>query len=286
MEGSQTIDDGVKARTRAEAFQTLSPLQNALIGTAAGTIEVTILQPMLYCKNATQQKLGLSFDPRVLYRGLVMSVGNMAILSALQFPLTNVITAAITGGSPRKLSDIEMIAAGFGGGALSGIACCPMEGIMIQQQRFGQSLIATAGNMLRTYGAASFGRGMITSVGREGLFTMGYMGVAPVISQKIREDLPSVSPYQGKLLGAVGAGLIAATLSHPLDTIKTCMQGDQQRATYDSFSNTLSKLRSEGGLFRGWSWRTGRMICAMFIMSECKERLSPLFFPDHFDGTV
>lgn len=37
------------------------------------------------------------------------------------------------------------------------------------------------------------------------------------------------SPGTAKFVGCVGAGVIAATLSHPMDTIKTCMQGDVQR---------------------------------------------------------
>lgn len=30
--------------------------------------------------------------------------------------------------------------------------------------------------------------------------------------------------------------------------------------------------------------RTGRMICAVFIMNECKVQLAPLLFPHHFKG--
>ena len=37
----------------------------------------------------TQQKMPLSMDPRVLYRGYTMSVISMSVLSGLQFPLTN-----------------------------------------------------------------------------------------------------------------------------------------------------------------------------------------------------
>ena len=42
----------------------LSSAENTMLGVAAGTIEVTLLQPMLYCKNATQQNLPLSVGPR------------------------------------------------------------------------------------------------------------------------------------------------------------------------------------------------------------------------------
>ena len=34
--------------------------------------------------------------------------------------------------------------------------------------------------------------------------------------------------------------------------------------------------------FRGFAWRTSRMICAIYIMGQCKDRLSPVLFPHHF----
>ena len=52
-------------------MQKLTPAENTALGVAAGTIEVSLLQPMLYCKNATQQKLPFTIDPRILYRGTV-----------------------------------------------------------------------------------------------------------------------------------------------------------------------------------------------------------------------
>ena len=47
-----------------DRFQRLSPVENALVGVAAGTIEVTLLQPILYWKNAAQQSLPFTLNPR------------------------------------------------------------------------------------------------------------------------------------------------------------------------------------------------------------------------------
>ena len=76
--------------------------------------------------------------------------------------MTNIVKGLITGGKARTLTDGEMIAAGFCGGALSGTACCPMEGIMIQQQRFGSALIETPGKMISVAGVSALFRGMTT----------------------------------------------------------------------------------------------------------------------------
>ena len=262
----------------------LSNLENLAIGVSAGTIEVSILQPMLYFKNATQQRLPLSLNPKIVYRGLSMSIVNMSVLAGLQFPLTGAVKKLVTGGEERELSMTEMILSGFAGGAISGVACAPMELVVIQQQRFGGTLLGTPTRIANAAGGSTLFRGLLTSMGREGCFTAGYLGIGPALTDKLQKD-HGLSSGMAKVGGAVAGGVIAATLSHPLDTIKTCMQGDIEKESYTSLSGTASKLFAEGGagrFFTGWGWRTGRMICAVFIMGQCKEILSPLFFPHHF----
>lgn len=266
-------------------MQNLSAVENATVGVAAGTIEVTILQPILYFKNAAQQNLPLSLSPRVLYRGLTMSITNMSVLTGLQFPLTGMVTNAITGGEKRKLKMSEMIASGFVGGAISGLVCGPMELVMIQQQRFGDSLLKCPSRIIGETGGAGIMRGTVMSCGREGLFCAGYLGMGPAFTRELQESY-GYDVGTAKFGGAVSSGVIAASLSHPMDTIKTCMQGDIVRKNYGTVGETASALYAESGLlafFKGWHWRTGRMICAMFIMGECKDILSPLFFPHHFE---
>ena len=34
--------------------------------------------------------------------------------------------------------------------------------------------------------------------------------------------------------------------------------------------------------FRGWSWRTTRMICAIWLLGQCKAQLGPVLFPSYF----
>ena len=78
---------------------------------------------------------------------------------------------------------------------------------------------------------------------------------------------------------------MSASLSHPMDTVKSCLQGDIEQKTYTSNAGTFRTLWAEGGasrFFSGYLFRTGRMILAVGIMNECKLRLSPLLFPHHF----
>ena len=89
------------------------------------------------------------------------------------------------------------------------------------------------GRVLSEFGVSGLFRGLVTSCGREGLFTAGYLGLGPVLSERLRTAY-GLQKKVSDLVGASCAGVIAATLSHPLDTIKTCMQGDVERKTCPS----------------------------------------------------
>mmetsp|Transcript_56623 Transcript_56623/g.93595 ORF Transcript_56623/g.93595 Transcript_56623/m.93595 type:complete len:278 (-) Transcript_56623:311-1144(-) len=265
-------------------LQKLSALENLALGVVAGTVEVVMLQPMLYCKNATQQGLPLTIKPSLLYRGLGTSILNMSILSGVQFPITGAVSRVVTGGADRKLEASEKICSGFMGGAISGIICAPMELVLVQQQRHGGSLVFQTGRVLRDFGVTTLFRGLFTSCGREGLFTAGYLGMGPVFADAL-EQTYGLQRKIAEFVGAIGAGCIAATLGHPLDTIKTCMQGDIEQQKFKSMPSTAVTLMRDGGataFFRGWSWRTSRMILAIFIMGQCKDQLPPYLFPYHF----
>jgi len=258
----------------------LSPINNFVLGATAGTIEVVILQPMLYCKNATQQGIPLTLNPAVLYRGVGVSVGNMVVLTGVQFPLTGAVGKMITGGVDRSLTKSEKIGAGFAGGAISGLVCAPMELIMIQQQRFGGGMLAAASRIVSEQGFLTLFRGLETSCGREGLFAAGYLGIGPVFADMLRSkyDMGASADFAG----AAGAGMIAATCSHPLDTIKTCMQGDVERATYTNFIGTYHTLMAQGGVgafFKGWGFRTTRMICAIWLIGKVRDVVGGTLFP-------
>ena len=155
---------------------------------------------------------------------------------------------------------------------------------MIQQQRFGKSLLATPAAIATEGGAAGFTRGLLMACGREGVYTGGYLGAAPILTREFKSRFGLDEPV-AKIAASIAGGTCAATLSHPMDTIKTCQQGDVAGKTYGNIAHAAKVLYEKEGLqafFRGWSYRTGRMICAVFLLNECKLQLSPILFPHHF----
>ena len=261
-------------------LQKLNPNETTFLGIMSGCVEIMLLQPILYCKNAAQQNLKLTLDPRVLYRGLSVSIINMGVATGLQFSFTAKITKAMTKGEVRKLTGAELLMSSFSGGFLSGLVGGPLELVLIQQQRFGGSLAKVPIELIKSYGLPVLTRGMILTSFREGLFCAGYLGMTPLLSRYFNEK-HNIKESSAKIYASIIAGLIAAPLSHPFDTLKTGMQGDVQRTKYGSLVETYNAMLKEGGvkrLFNGLFWRTLRMILGIYVINESKLTLAPMFF--------
>ncbi len=155
---------------------------------------------------------------------------------------------------------------------------------MIQQQTFGTTLLQTPAKIVAEAGIMGMARGLVMSCGREGVFTAGMLGFGPALRRYASEKL-GYSDAASSAISAVGAGVVVGTLSHPMDTIKTCQQGDVLGKTYGGVIGTTRTLLSQGSaarFFSGWSFRTGRMVLQVFMFDKAKTVLSPIMFPHHF----
>mmetsp|Transcript_83209 Transcript_83209/g.101963 ORF Transcript_83209/g.101963 Transcript_83209/m.101963 type:complete len:284 (+) Transcript_83209:853-1704(+) len=266
-------------------MQQLSGGENALLGVLAGAIEVCIDQPQLYWKNASQQGLPFTLNPRYLYRGLFASMANMATLTGIQFYGVGMVKKMITkGDNDYVLSNFEQIYSAFIGGILSGFVCGPLELTMIQQQRKGFNMYQTAYNIISQNGVYGYTRGLYSSILRESIFVAGLLGLAPVFEDEFKNRFGSSNLFVTLGASLLGA-LPAAILSHPMDTVKTCMQGDIERNQYNNMRQSLIKIYYDGGISRmyaGFGWRYSRMACTIFIVNRAKLYLAPYLFPKYF----
>jgi len=75
--------------------------------------------------------------------------------------------------------------------------------------------------------------------------------------------------------GAVLSSIFSATLSHPMDTIKTCMQGDVGRTKYpggavDTGRVLAAEYGLRRGLFKGLTWRIVLITSTFFLVNKFK----------------
>lgn len=151
---------------------------------------------------------------------------------------------------------------------------------MIQQQRFGGSVLSIPLNLMQNHGIRAIARGMVSSMGRESLFAMSMLGLCPVLQRELM-DRYSMAEQSALAGSALSASLFSATLTHPLDTIKTCMQGDVAQQKYSSMRGTAALLVAENGiaqgLFKGLGFRIGLIATTFFLVNQWKQVLTPLF---------
>jgi|TARA_B110000208_G_scaffold108962_1_gene134826 solute carrier family 25 carnitine/acylcarnitine transporter 20/29 len=128
-------------------------------------------------------------------------------------------------------------------------------------------------------------RGFWPSAGRESFFAAGYLGVSPWLQSRLSDV--GVGDQAGAVAGALLSGVVSAALTHPLDTIKSCMQGDIEGERYGTMTQTARALYAEEGslrvFFRGYGTRA-TMICGCFwIFNEAKLQLGPYIYPHRFE---
>lgn len=251
-------------------------------------------QMFIYWKN-TYAILGqpFSMNPRHWYRGLPVSMALQGPVNGAQFFGTGLAKKAMGGNaiSENALSDTQILCAGMMGGMISGFVCAPQEVLMVQQQKVGGTLFDCFKNIIGTHGPVRIMCALPATCMREGFYTMGFLSIAPIISDKIRKR-PGFSgtaseELQARVGGAISGGLTAAVISHPFDFIKTNQQGDVAKIKYTDLISTGRVLYKEFGFFafyRGLPWRSCAICINAFMINFWKDTFAPVFFPDAFPG--
>ena len=185
---------------------------------------------------------------------------------------------------------------------MSALVVCPADMLIIQQQKTGLSLAAQVSSISSQFGWTKFSKGLLPAIGRESLFTGGYLGLAPVLRGVLVRTAPEYfaeggggagkagpggvggkvdGNFASLLLSSIMAGSAAGVCTHPIDTVKTRMQGDLSSGSpYSSVSRTARLLWQEGGLghfFQGVAPRTARICIAVLIFNECNRVFTQAF---------
>lgn len=216
-----------------------------------------------------------------------MNTVNMGSCTMIQFVVGGKLKNIVTGGEAqsRHLTLGEEMTCGIGAGAVSGLAGGPLELIMIQQQRKGGNTVETVKNVIKN--PPDVYRGFVGIAIREALWTCGYLSIPPVVRRTLMDKYPDTFDTNDKarVPAALIGGLFACYMTQWADTIKTCMQGDIERKTYGSFTQTARTLYAESGIpgfYRGATFRYGRMACAVFIMDASAEFFAKTMYPSAF----
>ena len=258
----ETLDvfRAISIRSENRNAMPLSDLENISLGFFCGAVDCTLLQATNYWKNAKQQGLPFSLDPRVLYRGYTVNVLQNGFCVMSQFFLAGQLKGLMTGGTDRPLSNTEKIVSGVSAGAISSVVAGPMELVMIQQQVKGGGLVSTASSLL-SKGPSTVFRGTSGMMLREGIYAGGFLGFIPVAREQVQKQYPSLSADQARLVATFVAGPICSMCSHPPDTIKTCLQGDIEGGKYKNYGQAIRSVVAERGVRALWVRAAPSLAC-------------------------
>ena len=257
---------------RYAVLQRLTDAQNALLGVAAGAIEAASTQPLTYTKNCIQQKVRVSLDPRIMYRGTPASMLADGTLIGAQFWVCGFLQKLIVKGNPRDLTFAEEVGSAYLAGFASGVPCTVLELTMIQQQRFGGTLPGTLRRLYERNGLSGLFRGFIPASQREAFFAVGYLGLSPRV-ERVCDSL-EMSPTAGVAAGSIASGVLCAALTHPFDTCKSIIQGDLECGGLSATARALYAENGIQGFFRGYPARAAMICCCFFIFNVCARRPS------------
>jgi len=254
--------------------QLLDASENLMVGCVGGMLETSILMPVLTWKFCTQEGRPYPRFPG-MYRGVFVQAGSVAPITAVQMVANGILEKAMGGGS-RQLSDMETVGCAMGAGAFSATVYTPVDMTMIHQQKLGMNPMQTVQHLVKNHGVLSPWRGFAACAGREGIYTAGYLGIAPVLTKKIMSQPGwENSYYLSSVIASCVGGVVANMTSHPIDTCKTVVQADVKGEQYKSAISASAKLLQEQGLrglFLGGLARTIRTCGAFFIVSSLREQ--------------
>lgn len=183
------------------------------------------------------------------------------------------------GDESRSLTDKEIVASAAGAGAISAILYTPVDLITIQQQKLVLQPVETARYIIEKHGYTGLFRGFSSCAIREALYSAGYLGLAPIftyyVSSKDSSSFSQGSPsLAAGICGASLAGILVSTVTHPVDTCKTCVQSDMSGRTYPSAFSAVTVLYRQGGvsaLFKGLIPRVTRICGAFFVCMTLRD---------------
>ncbi|EEY69048.1 Mitochondrial Carrier (MC) Family [Phytophthora infestans T30-4] len=278
-----------------ERAQRLTALQNGAVGSLAGMIEMTIQQPWVAVKNAVQQGRPLPRSISALYRGLGVSLSSIAPVSAIRFAINGQLLRRVSGTDAAPTGQVKVLCSTISG-ATAAVITGPAEMIMTVQQSKGGGFVATVKAVVEARGVMRLMRGYSATAIRDAIWCAGYLALGPLFTREVHRLRPQAfggydtatasQKAAASIAGGLAAGLVVVSLTQPVDTIKTVMQGEAMELPSGrgpSMLATAGRIYREGGVrrfYRGIVARGSRLIGAVFILGQARMQLEEVF-EDH-----
>lgn len=208
-----------------------------VVGHPLDTIKVH-LQTNASLKGTVQASKSL-IQQRALFRGIAPPLVNAVVMNTVMFSVFTAIKEK-TGGNEDSFW--SALVAGLVSGFATACISTPTDYVKIHAQVHGvsQAKLIYSTPFLHLF------RGHVANLGREGVFTMVYLGLYDQLHPQGFWQIAAASSLTGGL---------AWVVSYPFDTIKTVVQSSRRNLSYKQ-----AMQRIGGAYYRGCAASTGRAI--------------------------
>lgn len=271
---------------QSSKYSRVSAWESVGVGMGAGAIEAAVCGHPLWVMKTLRQcgiKLTLN-DPWLLYERAFRGLGTTVFITSAIVTTRIAIRDAITRDIIKQdQSDIfPNLVSAFAGGSASALFACPLELVLTQQQLAKEKLTVrqTLQEIYRVRGLPVLLCGISPIMLRDGIVGLGFLALAPFFNSIINNNDGDIKKQNDSIVSGLAAGITVATISHPLDTLKTIMQSKALENRLPSYSKISRELWIKDGLkgfYRGFLWRGARVTLATWILYDATEWLTTLF---------
>lgn len=249
---------------------------STLVGHPLDTIKVHLqTNPNLGTSSQAAKYLLLESksNPLVFFRGIGPPLINSIVMNTVMFS----VFAQVKQAFPQ---DDNRFASALSAGLISGFATAclstPTDYIKIQSQLQQQGTASSFDifkSTLQTNPKALF-RGHLANLGREGVFTMVYLGLYDIWKVKFTNTNQDEKSLMQVAAVSSLTGALAWVASYPFDTVKSVVQGSSKTITT---RQAIQQLWNQGSFYKGCATSTGRAVLVTSIRMIAYEWILGLF---------
>jgi solute carrier family 25 carnitine/acylcarnitine transporter 20/29 len=235
-------------------------LPDIAAATAAGVVTTVVGHPLDTIKVHLQTNLSIKstkdaarslFQERALFRGIFPPLCNAIVMNTAMFSVFHSIKEMANGGEDNDNSMTTALLAGTLSGFATACISTPTDYIKIQSQ------LTKGTNSLNVFLSTPIRclyRGHLANLGREGLFTMVYLGLYDQVQPRGFWQIAATSSCTGGL---------AWVASYPFDTVKTIIQSSSSsnvNGQQVGYREAVSRIGTFSAYYRGCGASTWRAI--------------------------
>lgn len=207
-------------------------------------------------------------NPGIVYRGLAANLSSMVPITGLQVGLDRLISSKIQNNSTDPTL-YQRLLSSTASGVIASFIATPTENIMTFQKQVGAKPLAAMTMKYTQESVYGFAKGFAGTALRDGIFVSFYRALVPCAKERITPHVPN--DFVATIMAGSPIGVLAAYLSHPLDTIKTKQQTSKNPQGFVATTKGIYGQLGLRGFFSGSVARAGRVAIAIPVMTKATE---------------